>query len=293
MQNITANQSNTSKLKPTLTESSFGNLLLRLGKITPADFEKILLEQEKKGLRFGDAALKLGFINEADIRKVLAIQFDYPYLQAGQGNYSEKLVAAFQPFTQQAEELRALRSQLMIRWFGEGYKSLAIVSASDDEGSSYLAANLAIVFSQLGKRTLLVDANMRHPNQHKIFNLNENRGLSDILAGRASLDIATKVDSFVNLSILGAGTLPPNPQELLSQTCFTEFMNHAIEQYDIVLVDATPVAVTADAQATVARCFGALLVTRLNQTRLSEIIEMQDQIYLTGAKVVGAVINDF
>ncbi len=274
-------------------ESSIGRLLLQLGKITPADAENILIAQQKQGLRFGDAALKLGLITEADIRHVLALQFDYPYLQAGQGNFSAKLVAAYQPFTQQVEALRALRSKLMMRWFSEGYKSLAIVSANGDEGSSYLAANLAIVFSQLGQKTLLVDANLRNPTQHSIFNIKENRGLSDVLAGRAGLDIATRVDSFVDLSVLGAGTLPPNPQELLSRATFTDFMNQAIGQYDVVLVDATPAADTADAQATVARCGGALLVSRLNHTRVSDLTAVRDQMSLTGAQIVGAVINDF
>lgn len=274
-------------------DSSIGRLLLQLGKITLADSENILHAQQEYGLRFGDAALKLGLIKESDIRQVLALQFNYPYLQAGQGNYSDELIAAYQPFSKQVEALRALRSQLMMRWFSEGFKSLAIVSANAGEGGSYLAANLAIVFSQLGERTLLVDANLREPRQHTIFNLKENRGLSDIIAGRAGLDVITQVDSFVDLSVLGAGTVPPNPQELLNRASFTEFMNQAIGQYDVVLVDTTPATITADAQATVARCGGALLVSRLNHTRLSDLTEVRDQIAVTGARVVGAVINDF
>ncbi len=277
----------------TVSDSSIGRLLLQLGKITLADSEKILNAQQKHGLRFGDAALKLGLIKESDIRQVLALQFNYPYLQAGQGKYSDELIAAYQPFSKQVEALRALRSQLMLRWFSEGFKSLAIVSANAGEGGSYLAANLAIVFSQLGERTLLVDANLREPRQHKIFNLKENRGLSDIIAGRAGLDVITQVDSFVDLSVLGAGTVPPNPQELLSRTSFIEFMNQAIGLYDVVLLDTTPATITADAQATVARCGGALLVSRLNHTRLVDLTEVRDQIAVTGARVVGVVINDF
>lgn len=274
-------------------ESSIGRLLLHLGKISPEDAENILRAQQEHGLRFGDAALKLGLITESDIRQVLALQFDYPYLQSGQGNYSAELVAAYQPFTQQVEALRALRSQLMMRWFSEGYKSLAIVGANSGEGCSHLAANLAIVFSQLGERTLLVDANLRDPRQHTLFNLKENRGLSDILAGRAGLDIVTRMESFVDLSVLGAGTIPPNPHELLSRATGTGFMSQAIGQYDVVLVDTAPAAVTADAQTTAARCGGALLVSRLNHTSLSDLAGVRDQIAVTGARIVGAVVNDF
>ena len=274
-------------------DGSIGRLLLQLGKITPADSENILRAQQEHGLRFGDAALKLGLIKESDIRQVLALQFNYTYLQAGPGDYSAELVAAYKPFSQQVEALRALRSQLVMRWFNEGYKSLAVVSAHSGEGGSFLAANLAIVFSQLGEKTLLVDANLREPRQHSIFNLKENLGLSDIIAGRAGLNIITKVDSFVDLSVLGAGTIPPNPQELLNRSTFTDFMNQAISQYDVVLVDTTPASATADAQATVARCGGALLVSRLNHTRLSDIAEMREQISVTGARIVAAVVNDF
>jgi chain length determinant protein tyrosine kinase EpsG len=294
MQNNIQSISDSSVAANPVRDSSMGRLLLKLGKITTADSETILLAQQEHGLRFGDAALKLGLIKESDIRQVLALQFNYPYLEAGQGNYSDELIAAYQPFSSQVEGLRALRSQLMMRWFNEGYKSLAVVSANAGEGGSFLAANLAIVFSQLGERTLLVDANLREPRQHSIFNLKQNLGLSDIIAGRAGMnDVITKVDSFVDLSVLGAGTLAPNPQELLNRATFTDFMNQAIGQYDVVLVDTTPAAVTADAQATVARCGGALLVSRLNHTRLSDLTEMREQISVTGARIVAAVVNEF
>lgn len=270
-----------------------GRLLLQLGKISSEDTEKILLAQQKHGLLFGDAAIRLGLITDADIQQVLALQFNYQYLQAGQGNYSDELVAAYQPFSKQVEALRALRSQLMMRWFNENNKSLAIVSANAGEGVSYLAANLAIMFSQLGERTLLVDANMRDPRQHKMFNLKESRGLSNIIAGRAGMDAISKVEFLADLSVLGAGTLPPNPQELLNRASFTYFMDQVTNQYDVVIVDTAPAASSADAQVTVARCGGALLISRLNKTRLSDLTEVRNQIAVTGASLVGAVINDF
>jgi protein-tyrosine kinase len=139
----------------------------------------------------------------------------------------------------------------------------------------------------------LVDANLRDSRQHKLFNLKERRGLSDIIAGRADLDIVTRLECFADLSVLGAGTIPPNPQELLNRASFTDFMKLATNLYDIVLVDTTPATATADAQATVARCGGVLMVSRLNHTHLSDIIEVRNQIAVTGARVVGAVVNDF
>lgn len=270
-----------------------GRLLLQLGKISLEDTERIVSVQQEHSLLFGDAAMKLGLISQADISQALALQFNYPYLQPGQGSYSDELVAAYQPFSKQVEALRALRSQLMVRWFNGRNKSLAIVSTNSGEGVSYLAANLAVMFSQLGERTLLVDANMRDPRQHSIFNLKENRGLSDIIAGRAGLDVVTEIEYFEDLSVLGAGTAAPNPQELLNRTRFTHFLNYSTSKFDVVIVDASPANASADAQVTVARCGGALLVSRLNHTRLSDIAEVRNQIAVTGARVVGAVINEF
>ncbi|PPC94636.1 MAG: chain length determinant protein tyrosine kinase EpsG [Methylotenera sp.] len=274
-------------------EANIGKLLLDLGKITLEDAERIIRLQKVEGLRFGAAAQKLGMVTEADIRQALSLQFDYPYLQPNQGSFSKNLVAAYQPFSPQVEALRALRSQLILTWFNEGNKSLAVVSANEDEGCSNLAANLAVVFSQLGEQTLLIDANLREPAQHKIFNLNEPRGLSDILVGRADLNIVTRIDSFVNLSVLGAGTVPPNPQELLSRSIFTDLINHAITHYDIVIVDTAPAGDTSDAQTVAGRCGGALLVSKLNQTRVAELENVRDQLTVTGVQIVGAVVNDY
>ena len=275
------------------SESSIGKLLLDLGKIKAEDAERIIRLQKADNIRFGDAAQKLGLITEEDIKQVLSLQFDYPYLQAGEAKFSKELIAAYKPFSKQVEALRALRSQLILRWFNEGNKSLAIVSATSSDGCSNLAANLAVVFSQLGEQTLLVDANLRAPVQHKIFNLNESRGLSDILAGRAGLEVVKKIDSFVDLTVLGAGTVPPNPQELLSRPNFIEFMKQAAAHYDVVIVDTSPAIDTSDAQTVASRCQGALLTSRLNETRISDLTNIRDQLTLAGVQIVGAVVNDF
>ena len=211
----------------------------------------------------------------------------------GQHRFGSELIAISQPYASQVEALRVLRGQLMMRWFDDEHRCLAVVSAKAGEGCSYLAANLAVIFAQLGQRTLLIDANLRDPRQHHIFKLKANIGLSDILAGRADLGSATQLESVENLSILSAGAVASNPLELLSRASFKGLMKQAAAQYNVVLVDTTPVTITADAQATVAHCGSALLVSRLNHTKFSDLTEMRDQIVITGAQIVGSVINDF
>lgn len=271
-------------------ESPIGRLLVDMGKLKPEDIERILQLQRKSGLPFGEAARKLRLATEQDIRHALAIQFDYPYLSADQDRFGKELVAAYQPFSAQVEALRALRSQLILRWFNGGNKALAVISANSGEGCSSMAANLAVVFSQLGERTLLIDANLRHPEQKAIFRLQEARGLSDILIGRASIDVIAKIEALDNLSVLGAGTIPPNPQELLNRKSFAELMNLVGDLYDVVIVDTSPAAATSDAQVVATRCGGALLVSRLNETPLSDLANVGDQLIVSDVQIVAAIV---
>lgn len=278
---------------PRGTDSSIGGLLLESGKITPEGAERILRMQKELGIRFGEAAQRLGLITEADIQQVLARQFDYPYLQPGERQYSDKLVAAYQPFSPQVEVLRAIRSQLMLRWFARGRKSLIVVGIDAGDGASLFTANLAVVFSQLGENTLLVDANLRKPTQHEIFDVKGRQGLSDMLAGRAEIDIIEKVDAFVSLSVLPAGTLPPNPQELLSRSSFASLNQQLESCYDVVLYDVASYSNGSDSLAIAGRAGGVLLVARKNSTQLEAIGAMAEQMKNNGAEVVGSVLVDF
>ncbi|GGC02780.1 chain length determinant protein tyrosine kinase EpsG [Pseudoduganella buxea] len=272
---------------------SIGALLLASRKITPENAEQVLRLQKETGMRFGEAAQRLGLVTEADIAQVLARQFDYPYLQPGTGPYPEQLVAAYQPFSPQVETLRAVRSQLMLKWFGGNRKSLVVMGVSGGDGASLFTANLAVVFSQLGQRTLLVDANLRRPRQHEIFVLKARQGLSDVLAGRAGLEAVTVIESFVDLSVLGAGTLPPNPQELLSRGTFGALNAQLENLYDVVLYDVPTVAMGSDPLVAAARSGGVLLVVRRNHSALADVAALREQVERSGAEVVGAVMVDF
>src|SRR6267142_1681709 len=184
-------------------ERTIGAILIESGRLRREDVEEILWLQVKKGLRFGDAAHELGLLSRADVDFALALQFDYRYLRRGESKVSEEVIAAYDPFSPQVEALRALRSELMLRWFDNdpARRALAILSAGRNEGRSYIAANLAVVFSQLGQRTLLIDADLRNPRQHRIFNVADRIGLSSILAGRADSGAVVPVPEFGTLSL--------------------------------------------------------------------------------------------
>ena len=273
-------------------ELTMGRILLDQGKLSAQDAERVLRLQKEQNLRFGEAAIQLGLITQADMQQALARQFDYPYLASGEGGYSASLVAAYSPFGPEVESLRALRSQLMLRWFTLGNKALAVTGTEPGDGASYLAANLAVVFSQLGERTLLVDANLRTTGVSQLFNLSGRMGLSDVLAGRADLECVARIPAFVDLSVLPAGTLPPNPAELLSRNNLVDMLARLAASYDVILLDTPPAGVSADFQTVAARARGALLCVRKNHAKLSEVAGVKAMLLAAGAEVVGAVINE-
>jgi len=271
---------------------SIGELLLDAGKITTADAEKILLAQKEKGLRFGDTAKALNLVYEEDIQQALSKQFDFSFLANGNCGFSKELIAAYQPFAEQAETLRNIRSQLMLLWFNKDRKTLAITSPSNGEGRSYLAANLAIAFSQLGKKTLLIDADLRKARQHQLFGLDEKRGLSDLLAERADISVISQIPVLRNLSILSAGTIPPNPSELISRRLSAVLEQMALD-FDVILLDTPAGLMNSESQLLAAKARGALLLARLHQTRLADLEAIKHLFESTGIACVGTVISNF
>jgi len=283
-------------LHQTLGQRSIGAILIDAGRLTAIDAERILRAQKENNLRFGDAALQLGLLSQADIQSALAYQFNYPYLVRGDKSVSDEVVAAFSPFAPIVEQMRALRTQLMLRWFdaASSHKSLAIVSLANKEGRSYIAANLAVVFSQLGEKTLLIDADLRNPRQHELFKVNNNTtGLSSVLAGRTKPSEAIfRVGKLLGLSVLPAGATPPNPQELLSRDIFPLMLDEYKKSYDIIIID-TPAAVgSADVQTIASRVGAALLVANIHTTRQAELSNLAANLQNFNVDIVGSLLND-
>jgi chain length determinant protein tyrosine kinase EpsG len=281
-------------INPLEANRSIGAILVDTGRLGLDDVERILHMQRERGIRFGDAAVELGLLTIADIQFALARQYDYPYLLPGQGEVSEELVAAYEPFSHKVEALRALRSNLMVRWLtgANEQRILAVVSPGRGDGRSYLAANLAVVFSQLGERTLLIDADLRRPRQHLLFNLDDRSGLSTILSHRAQADEIKRIPSFVDLSVLCAGPVPPNPQELLGRPAFAGLLQDMAKDFDVILIDTPPTNDFADVQTIALRARGALLLARVRQTRTSDLRNLAATLAQSGVTVVGSVLNE-
>ncbi len=276
-------------------DRSIGAILIDAGRLAAADAERIINFQRQASLRFGEAGIELGLITEGDVLYALSLQFDYPYLQPGPNRpISGEVVAAYRPFSQEGEALRALRSQLQLRWFDEAGKrtSLAIVGTSRGEGRSYLAANLAVTFAQLGERTLLIDADLREPRQHKLFKIENQSGLSNLLAGRMQEQVVTFVYGIPGLAVLPSGPTPPNPAELLSRPALARIFHQSMSTFDVVVVDTPAISSGTDAMMLARTAGAALFVARTNMTRMAHFNEAVNAMSGGGINVVGSVLVD-
>ena len=286
-------------------DRSIGGILIDAGRLTPEDAECIQRFQKERGIRFGEAAVALGLLSREDIRFALARQFDYPCISGDDTRLDRTLVAAYRPDTPIVEQLRALRSQLVLRWFeaapaakrsahstNSARKVLAVVSPGRKDGRSFIAANLAIVFSQLGERTLLIDANLRAPRQHELFKLGNRAGLSAMLAGRGDADALVRIPALVGLTVLPAGAIPPNPQELLGRPGFIKTLHTLARDFDVVIIDTPAGSDYADAQTVAARAGAAIMLARNNVSALPAIAELAANIQQSGATLIGSVLND-
>jgi len=276
---------------------SIGGILVATGRLSSADVARVAELQHKEKLQFGEAALALKLITKDDIDFALSKQFDYTYLTGQDESLSPELIAAYKPFSRIGENLRAVRSQLMLRWFNGDplRKVMAIVSPSQGDGRSFMAANLAVVFAQQGQRTLLIDADLRdNPDKglHRPFKLGKNVGLSGLLADRAGPEAIQLIPALPSLAVLPAGSQPPNPQELLGRPVFGRLLGNMCHQFDVVLIDTPNGTEYADAEIVAARAGAALLVARKNHTMLPRAIELASRLQDSGVAVVGSVLND-
>jgi chain length determinant protein tyrosine kinase EpsG len=271
-----------------------GTLLIKDGRLTPESRDHILHFQKDHDLLFCEAGIDLGLLKRDDVRDALAQQLRRAGIPAKKQNpVAPQVLAVHSPMHPCTEAIRTLRSQLMLRWRGDESrgKCLAVVGVEAGVGRSFIAANLATLFSQLGQRTLLIDANLRAPSQHIFFSLDEWPGLSSVLADQTDQGAIVHLSAVNRLSVLPAGPHTGNPQELLSSQKFKTVLDKAVLDYDVVLIDTPAWTNGADAQIIAARAGSALLVTRPVHTPARHTVAFIDELRETGTCVVGAVMN--
>jgi capsular exopolysaccharide synthesis family protein len=203
-----------------------------------------------------------------------------------------ELVTQVRPQSQMAESYRALRTSLLLSNLGAPPKVIMITSALPQEGKTTTSINCAVVLAQKGIRVLLIDADLRRPSIHKTLGMGPRSGLSNVLTGSATLQQAiTRSPVLPNLSILPAGTPPPNPAELLASTNMRDMLEELRGQYDHIVVDTPPTLSVTDAVVLSPRTDAIVLVIRSGQTTKQALRRSRDILMQVNAKVSGVLLN--
>jgi chain length determinant protein tyrosine kinase EpsG len=275
-------------------DAPLGDILAATRHFDSDQVERVLGFQREHGVRFGEAAVALGLVSAQAVAQALSHQFRYDVDTGGSTVLHSDLVLARLPFSAQSEVVRGIRAQLKMKLGARpaGRRAVAVISPEAGDGRSWLAANLAIAFSQLGLRTLLIDADLRQPRQHLLFNLAHGSGLSHMMSGRTDSLQIDAVPALPSLFVLPVGAPPPNPLELLESAAFERLLQDVQSRFDHVIVDTPSLQRGMDGPVAAAACGSALMVLRKGQTPLAAAQDLAAMLADSPAVLAGVVLNE-
>ncbi|WP_102399828.1 CpsD/CapB family tyrosine-protein kinase [Haloimpatiens massiliensis] len=200
------------------------------------------------------------------------------------------LVIEKSPKSVPAEAYRTLRTNIQYASFDKELRRILVTSSGPGEGKSTTAANLALSIAETGKSVLLIDCDLRKPSIHKKFKISNEKGVTNFLLGEVTFEQATKV--YKNkLFIMTAGTIPPNPAEMLSSNKLKNFLKKVSDQFDMVIIDSPPVMAVTDAQILSTITDGVILVITSAQTEKAMAIKAKESLKKVNANILGVVLN--
>ena len=201
--------------------------------------------------------------------------------------------AYLEPRSVEAEAYRTIRTAVFFGIPEAESKTILVTSPAPGDGKSTVVSNLAIAMAQAGQRTLVLDADFRKPMQHNIFQIDdEERGLSQLLAGVNDLEEAVETGPVEGLDILRCSSAVPNPSEVLNSRSFARALQAFSERYDRVIIDSPPVGPVADSQILSALCDVTLLVLRAERSTRRHSQHARDGLVSVGGYILGAIVND-
>jgi capsular exopolysaccharide synthesis family protein len=207
------------------------------------------------------------------------------------GKSAEEVYVTRQPRSPVSEAFRSLRTNLDFASVERPIHTLLITSTAPSEGKTTIAANLAAIISQTGKRVALLDADMRRPRVHSLLGLPNRDGLSNLFRGQTSGQmIARKIENMPNFMVITSGSLPPNPAELLGSEKMSQILNNLQTVNDMIVIDSPP-SLVADAQVLAAKVDAVLFVVQPGVTHAETARSSLESFKRAGARVVGVVLN--
>lgn len=201
------------------------------------------------------------------------------------------LISDLPTFSLTTESFRTLRTNTQLNGGAKQVRIVSVTSCLAGEGKSMTAANLAASYAQQGKRTLLIDANLRDPVLHKTFISPNRTGLSLYLTQPCSIDQVSLETRIADLFLIPAGPLLANHIELLSSPRFNELLQEALGQFDQIVIDTPPILPVTDAQIVSALCDGVLLVVKTGSVKPNELRHAKRMLEHAGANLLGVVLN--
>ncbi len=193
------------------------------------------------------------------------------------------------PKSPTAEAYRALRTNIQFSSVDKEIKTIVVTSSGASEGKSSTASNLASAFAQTGKKVLLIDADLRKPRQHKIFEISNHHGVSSILAkSKKKNEVIQKLG---DIHVITSGPIPPNPAEMLGSEKMKELIASLKEEYDYVIIDTPPIAYVTDSALLASFCDGTILVVSAGETSKKAALYAKEQLEKVSANLLGAVMT--
>lgn len=241
------------------------------------------------------ASEQLGVVSERDMKHIVTTQFEYPPVQRDPAAMSASLVAAFTPFSAKGRAIRYLAARLLLEAGSERSLCFAVCGSERRSGTTYIAANLAVAFSEFGLRTLLIDANHARPELDRLFACEQAEGLATPGGVDAAADaFIARLPAFRDLSLLPAGAKPKRRDRRPLEELLMRRLRQTRPVYDVVICDAPERSGKGDECEVVAGvCGSALSVFRRNHTRLSSARALLSALDGTGARPIGSVLCEF
>lgn len=210
------------------------------------------------------------------------------------GNKKNEFVIALNPESVPSESFRALRTRVQFsRPDKENLKTILITSPAPQEGKTTIALNLAGSFAQSNKRTLLIDADLRKPRLHHVFDKDKKPGLVDYLVGLVKLEEVIAKTGYNNLDLLTSGTVPPNPAEMLDSQQMENMLNELRLKYDYIIIDSPPIVAVTDAEILARKVDGTILVCSSELTEVNMFERAIDLLRNDNSTLIGTVLNNF
>ena len=228
--------------------------------------------------------------------RAIAPEFKSPFLVRSNSQVSGEVVVAYGKPEEVADDIRQVRSEIDLRWLqaeGAVDKTLAVVSPDRGEGRTFVAANLAVAFSQVGKRVLLIDADLRRGRIHEMFGLPNTGGLSIVLTGNTEVEALYSISGLPGLTIIPSGPRPPNPSDLLSMPGLRNLLEMARRSFDLVVLDTPDWRQCPDVPAIAAAARGVVITTRLAQSKTRHVGALRKGMKKIGVSVAASLVMEF